>query len=99
MLNAQYSIWSRGWKGNPLIGNNLSKPSPDYMGNYLYGYYGQRDISPNGEFLKYGAGLAQQVDDFSHGKLFGDWNKYGDNPGDSKDIQDGINEYKKAHKN
>lgn len=96
---SQYSIWSRGWKGNPLQDGNLSLPSPDYLGNYLYGYYGQGALSINGESLKYGAGVAQQFSDFSNGKLFGSWNWYGDNPGDSEVIQDGINAYNKRHKN
>ncbi|KHD36188.1 hypothetical protein NL50_10460 [Clostridium acetobutylicum] len=96
-----YSIWSRGWKGNPLIDNKPSQPSPDYLGNYLFGYYGQGNLTMNGEALKMGAGIAQMLSDKSV-KLGnnGDnpFENYGDNPGDSKDIQDGINDYNKAHK-
>lgn len=96
-----YSIWSRGWNGNPLIDNKPSQPSPDYLGNYLFGYYGQGNLTMNGEALKMGAGIAQMLSDKSV-KLGnnGDnpFENYGDNPGDSKDIQDGINDYNKAHK-
>lgn len=96
-----YSIWSRGWNGNLLIDNKPSQPSPDYLGNYLFGYYGQGDLIMKGEALKIGAGVAQMWSDKSV-KLGnnGDnpFENYGDNPGDSKDIQDGINDYNKAHK-
>lgn len=102
------SIWSRGWKGNPLENGNLSKPSADYLGNYLYGYYGAGSLLATDDILKYGAGIAQQVSDsnimnlkdIESVKLFGEWNKYMDNFGDSEDIQDGINAYnKKINKN
>lgn len=57
---SNYSIWSRGWNGNPLNGTNYpGQPSPDYTGNYSFGYYGQGDLAINGETLKMGAGLAQ----------------------------------------
>ena len=89
--NTNYSIWSRGWEG---------VPSGDYLGNYLYGYYAQGVLTLNGKGIKYGAGLAQQISDFLKGKLISnDWNKYGDNKGDSEMIQDGIDDYNKKHKN
>lgn len=45
-----YSIWSRGWSGNA---------SEDFLGNYLYGYYGQGVLAIGGETLKIAGGLAQ----------------------------------------
>lgn len=92
------SIWSRGWNGNPIENNDLSKPSADYLGNYLFGYYGAGSLLTNDDVLKYGAGFAQQASDAVHLKLLGDWNKYMDNFGDSEAIQDGINDYIKQNK-
>ncbi|GAB2027366.1 polymorphic toxin type 44 domain-containing protein [Lactovum odontotermitis] len=120
-----YSIWSRGWNGNPLNDNKLSQPSPDYLGNFLFGYYGQGDLAINGETLKMGAGAAQMYSDAKQGNFQkpisfagkilagnvllgplggiiasgGSWalSGYGDNPGDGKDIQDGIDDYNKTH--
>ncbi|WP_251420440.1 polymorphic toxin type 44 domain-containing protein [Lactococcus muris] len=45
-----YSIWSRGWNGNE---------TPDFLGNYLYGYYGQGVFIVGGESLKIAGGVAQ----------------------------------------
>jgi len=97
-LNDTYSIWARGWNGNPLDNNDLSKPSSDFLGNYLFGYYGAGSLYTNDDILKYGAGFAQQSSDAVHLKLLGDWNKYMDNFGDSEAIQDGINAYKQNKK-
>ena len=94
-LNDKYSIWSRGWNGNPLDNNDLSKPSSDFLGNYLFGYYGAGSLYTNDDILKYGAGFAQRLSDISNKDFAIDWNKYLDNPGDSEDIQKGIDAYNK----
>ncbi|MGL4334616.1 MAG: polymorphic toxin type 44 domain-containing protein [Lactococcus garvieae] len=83
------SIWARGWNG---------VPSADYLGNYLFGYYGAGSLFATDDILKYGAGFAQQASDAVHLKLIGEWNKYMDNLGDSEAIQDGIDAYIKQNK-
>lgn len=95
--NTDYSIWSRGWNGNPLKKGNLSQPSPDYLGNYLYGYYGS-SVNINSEVLKLGAGAAQEWSNITHGRNY-NWTWYGDNLGDTNMIQDGLDDYKKYLKN
>jgi hypothetical protein len=82
-----FSLWSRQWdKGIP----------GDYLGNYLFGYFGQGFLMFDGPLLKYGAGVAQGWSDKDIGKWWDNlWNgNYGDNPEDAKYIQDGIKDYK-----
>ncbi|MGL4697815.1 T7SS effector LXG polymorphic toxin [Enterococcus larvae] len=86
-----YSIWSRGW----------NKENPDYLGNYLFGYYGQGAFMFKNDALKYGAGAAQGffsdkdikkwVDNLKNGN-------YGDNDGDAEMIQEGIADFEKYNK-
>lgn len=83
------SIWARGWNGIT---------SADYLGNYLFGYYGAGSLFTTDDILKYGAGVAQQASDAVHLKLIGEWNKYMDNFGDSEAIQDGINAFNEKNK-
>ncbi|GAX48326.1 polymorphic toxin type 44 domain-containing protein [Pseudolactococcus reticulitermitis] len=102
-----YSIWSRGWSGNE---------STDFLGNYLYGYYGQGVLAIGGETLKIAGGVAQIWSDREKrplkiiGYVVGAtlspigtllvWKlkDYGDNAGDGKYIQMGIDDYEKYHK-
>lgn len=86
-----YSIWSRDW------GNGVKD---DYAGNYLYGYVGKGFLQTSDDYLKYGAGVAQGVSDGSYKKWKQqiDNGSYGDNSGDSKMIQDGIDAYKYRHR-
>ncbi|WEV67882.1 polymorphic toxin type 44 domain-containing protein [Bifidobacterium sp. ESL0769] len=90
-----YSIWSRGWDGNPTEKNG--GPSPDFLGNYLYGYYGDQ-VGIGTDMLKAGAGIQQMVHDNGfHIKgdkdnIFKDW---GDNPGDQQAIQKGMDDYER----
>lgn len=101
---SSYSIWGRRWDINM---------SQDYLGNYLFGYYGQGTLKFGDEVLKIGAGAAQLVSDggwkpWAYGYGFSTpfifiaapifiHDGYGDNPGDGKMIQEGINAYKKNH--
>ncbi|MGG5342199.1 polymorphic toxin type 44 domain-containing protein [Enterococcus sp. AZ192] len=86
-----YSIWSRGWNNE----------KPDYLGNYLFGYYGQGAFMLKNDALKYGAGIAQG---FISDKDIPKWieniknGNYGDNDGDAKMIQEGIADFEKYHK-
>ncbi|WEV74436.1 polymorphic toxin type 44 domain-containing protein [Bifidobacterium sp. ESL0798] len=86
-----YSIWSRGWDGNPQDEKNKGYPSPDFLGNYLYGYYGS-SVGIGSGMLHTGAGGAQVMSDLGRFQL----NFHGDNPGDSSDIDEGIEDYGKA---
>lgn len=54
--DSDFSIWSRGW--SDYIADNR-----DYLGNYLFGYYGQGSLLIDGETLKIGAGVAQILSD------------------------------------
>ncbi|MGT2717787.1 polymorphic toxin type 44 domain-containing protein [Streptococcus oricebi] len=86
-----YSVWARQWaKGI----------SSDYTGNYLYGYIGKGYLNAADSYLKSMAGLAQvfsDLDIIKYGKsLFK--GEYGDNSGDAKAIQDGIDAYKRREK-
>ncbi|MBA3927722.1 T7SS effector LXG polymorphic toxin [Listeria rustica] len=104
MGESSYSIWGRRWSADM---------EQDYLGNYLFGYYGQGTLKFGDEALKAGAGAAQLVSD-------GDWKMwaygygfstpfifvaapifaldgYGDNSGDGKMIQEGIDAYKKNY--
>lgn len=91
-----FSIWARQW------GNNMSG---DYLGNYLFGYFGQGYLMFNGDVLKYGAGVAQGWSDKDISKWLENMRKgnYGDNADkktgerDSDFIQDGIDDFKKYH--
>ena len=95
------SIWSRQWEEGMAA---------DYLGNYLYGYFGQGYLPAGDDVLKYGAGKAQQFSDYLDvDKYFivgADikydlsllQGHYGDNEGDAAMIQDGIDAYKKENK-
>lgn len=82
-----FSLWSRQWDEGI---------SGDYLGNYLFGYFGQGFLMFDGPVLKFGAGAAQGWSDKDIGKWWDNfWNgNYGDNPDDAKYIQDGIKDYK-----
>lgn len=82
-----FSLWSRQW--------NEDIPG-DYLGNYLFGYFGQGFLMLDGPFLKFGAGAAQGWSDKDISKWWDNFWKgnYGDNPDDAKYIQDGIRDYK-----
>lgn len=86
-----YSIWSRLWDSN-FTG--------DYAGNYLYGYVGSGLLYAPDIYLKGAAGAAQVLSD----KDILKWLKnvftghFGDNKGDSKMIQDGLDAYHKKIK-
>ncbi|CYU32954.1 Cell wall-associated polypeptide CWBP200 [Streptococcus suis] len=89
-----YSIWSRDW------GDGVKD---DYAGNYLYGYVGKGYLNSSDTYLKISAGAAQEMSDIKKMGLFAaDWKafksfitgNYFDNSGDSKMIQDGIDDYK-----
>jgi len=86
-----YSIWSRGWNNE----------KPDYLDNYLFGYYGQGAFMLKNNSLKYGAGIAQG---FIADKDIPKWieniknGNYGDNDGDAKMIQEEIADFEKYHK-
>jgi hypothetical protein len=81
-----YSIWSRGWDGNPKEKNGY--PSSDFLGNYLYGYYG-RSVGFDANTLYNGASLAQIGSDLGNRKL----NFHGDNAGDAAHIDEGIKDH------
>ncbi|MGU7991490.1 polymorphic toxin type 44 domain-containing protein [Streptococcus suis] len=75
----------------------------DYAGNYLYGYVGKGYLNSSDTYLKISAGAAQEMSDIKKMGLFAaDWKafksfitgNYFDNSGDSKMIQDGIDDYK-----
>lgn len=91
-----FSIWARQW------GTNMSG---DYLGNYLFGYFGQGYLMFNGDILKYGAGVAQGWSDKDISKWIENMRKgnYGDNADEKtgeKDagfIQDGIGDFKKYY--
>lgn len=63
-VDTDYSIWARGWDKN-------IEERPDYLGNYLFGYYGQGYMVLSGESLKMGAGVAQTFSDIGKGN----WSK------------------------
>ncbi|MBP2623691.1 polymorphic toxin type 44 domain-containing protein [Streptococcus oricebi] len=74
--------------------------SSDYLGNYLYGYVGKEYLGMPDGYLKSSAGLAQVISDkniFKYGENLLKGN-YGDNAGDAKSIQDGIDAYKRREK-
>lgn len=96
--NAGYSIWSREWSGD--VKN-------DYAGNYLYGYVGKGYLKTSDTYLKLAAGVAQEISDMKKMgiieadiKAFNSFinGHYFDNPGDSKMIQDGIDDFKSRNK-
>lgn len=58
--DSDYSIWARGWSKG-------IEDRRDYLGNYLFGYYGQGALFFNGETLKMGAGVAQILSDVAKG--------------------------------
>ena len=75
----------------------------DYSGNYLFGYVGTRYFNGGMPFsedvLLYGAGVAQGFSDGDIGKWWENIKagNYGDDPGDSNMIKDGINVYNMTH--
>lgn len=68
---SNYSIWSRGWTEEFIIEKDgiINDRSDDYLGNYLFGYYGQGALLIDGETLKMGAGVAQIISDAKGGDL------------------------------
>lgn len=68
--NKNYSLWSREWSSDFIIkedGIDVNH-SADYLGNYLFGYYGQGSLLLGDETLKMGAGGAQILSDANKGK-------------------------------
>lgn len=102
--SSKYSIWSRGWS------QTIFK-KPDYLGNYLFGYYGEGTMLLKNETLVMGAGIAQIWSDKDWVAIAGYsiglttfpkltaviWaiNGYGDNDGDGEMIRDGIQDFEK----
>ena len=86
-----FSIWGRQWEEGM---------ESDYLGNYLFGYVGKDYLESSDEYLKIGAGAAQGLSDKDAIKYINNVinGNYGDNPGDAKMIQDGINDYKESYK-
>ena len=86
-----FSIWGRQWEEGM---------ESDYLGNYLFGYVGKGYLESSDEYLKIGAGVAQGLSDKDAIKYINNAinGNYGDNPGDAKMIQDGINDYKEIYK-
>ena len=86
-----FSIWGRQWEEGM---------ESDYLGNYLFGYVGKGYLESSDEYLKIGAGVAQGLSDKDAIKYINNAinGNYGDNPGDAKMIQDGINDYKESYK-
>ena len=86
-----FSIWGRQWEEGM---------ESDYLGNYLFGYVGKGYLESSDEYLKIGAGAAQGLSDKDAIKYINNVinGNYGDNPGDAKMIQDGINDYKESYK-
>jgi len=100
----EIKIWNQPWKydGNEYLG--------DFAGNFLYGYLGA-EVFGTGQLgqavLKGGAGFAQLLSDRGNPNVNTDpLRKYldslasggwGDNEGDSNQIQLGINSYKSDH--
>ena len=86
-----FSIWSRQWEEGM---------ESDYLGNYLFGYVGKGYLESSDTYLKVGAGMAQGWSDKNPLKYLENIinGNYGDNPGDAKTIQDGINDYKESNK-
>ena len=86
-----FSIWSRQWEEGM---------ESDYLGNYLFGYVGKGYLESSDTYLKVGAGMAQGWSDKNPLKYLENIinGNYGDNPGDAKMIQDGINDYKESYK-
>ena len=86
-----FSIWGRQWEEGM---------ESDYLGNYLFGYVGKGYLESSDEYLKIGAGAAQGLSDKDAIKYINNVinGNYGDNPGDAKMIQDGINDYKEGYK-
>ena len=72
----------------------------DYLDNYLFGYVGVGYLSMSDQSLKAGAGVAQLASDKDVLKYLENLsnNNFGDNAGDAKSIQDGINAYKESTK-
>lgn len=90
-----FSIWSRGWT-----------PTLVEHSDYLYGYVGEGELYVDGNNIQAAAGMAQVQSDISSGNF--DFVKtttslltggHGDNPGDSQQIKEGIDAYRKGHPN
>ena len=86
-----FSIWGRQWEEGM---------KSDYLGNYLFGYVGKGYLESSDAYLKVGAGMAQGWSDKNPLKYLENIinGNYGDNPGDAKTIQEGINDYKESNK-
>ena len=86
-----FSTWGRQWEEGM---------KSDYLGNYLFGYVGKGYLESSDAYLKVGAGMAQGWSDKNPLKYLENIinGNYGDNPGDAKTIQDGINDYKESNK-
>ena len=86
-----FSLWGRQSKQGM---------KSDYLGNYLFGYVGKGYLESSDAYLKVGAGVAQGWSDKNPLKYLENIinGNYGDNPGDAKTIQDGINDYKESNK-
>ncbi|MCA5011764.1 MULTISPECIES: T7SS effector LXG polymorphic toxin [unclassified Enterococcus] len=100
---SDYSIWSRQWTPEFIVKTNGKEDnrSADYLGNYLFGYYGQGAFMFKDDALKYGAGVAQG---FISDKDIPKWieniknGNYGDNKGDAELIEKGIADFEKYNK-
>jgi hypothetical protein len=98
----EWSIWARQWNNPQTNARDSLVMRSDYAGNYLFGYFGAGYLDGKvftADTLLYGAGLAQGISDmdpagWAKNMLSGD---YGDNPGDSDMIRDGINMYNNTH--
>ncbi|QDK70730.1 polymorphic toxin type 44 domain-containing protein [Lactococcus protaetiae] len=85
--NLTYSIWSRNWNNDLKIDGK--DRSTDYLGNYLYGYYGKA-MGFSNDILLNGAGTAQTFSNLSKFDF-----SFGDNAGDSEIIKQGIKDFEK----
>lgn len=102
----EIKIWQLPWGDGK--GGNVAQ---DYAGNWIFGYMGAEYFTTpiDDKILKYGAGAAQFVSDINNETIemtltekinkyitsLGEGN-YGDNPGDSDKIQEGIDAYNRA---
>ena len=86
-----FSLWRRQWKQGI---------KSDYLGNYLFVYFGKGYLESSDAYLRFVAGVAQGLSDKNNLKYLETIinGNYGDNPGDAKMIQDGINDYKESYK-
>ncbi|MDR1017726.1 MAG: DUF1542 domain-containing protein, partial [Lachnospiraceae bacterium] len=65
--NTNFSIWARNWSDKMTIkGENRAD---DYLGNYLFGYYGQGVLKLGGKNIVMGAGVAQTLSNLKNKKI------------------------------